>query len=61
MRKSESSKAIRYTPEFRRQLVELVRYRGLKKNLHRLEVTAPLINLFIGKRRVLRVQARCAC
>ncbi len=34
-------------------------YRGLKKNLHRLEVTAALINLFIGRRRVLRVQARC--
>lgn len=26
-----------------------------------LEVTAALINLFIGKRRVLRVQASCAC
>lgn len=37
-----------------------VRYRGLKKNLHRLEVTAALINLFIGRRRVLRVQARYA-
>jgi IS5 family transposase len=37
-----------------------VRYRGLKKNLHRLEVTAALINLFIGRRRVLSVQARCA-
>jgi IS5 family transposase len=37
-----------------------VRYRGLKKNLHRLQVTAALINLFIGKRRLLRLQARCA-
>lgn len=38
-----------------------VRYRGLQKNLHRLQVTAALINLFIGKRRLLRVQERCAC
>lgn len=38
-----------------------VRYRGLKKSLHRLEVTAALINLFIGRRQVLGVQARCAC
>jgi IS5 family transposase len=37
-----------------------VRYRGMRKNLHRLQVTAALINLFIGKRRVLRLQGACA-
>jgi IS5 family transposase len=31
-----------------------VRYRGLAKNLHRLEVTAALANLFIVRRRLLR-------
>lgn len=31
-----------------------VRYRGLAKNLHRLEVTAALANLFIARRRLLR-------
>ena len=30
-----------------------VRYRGLAKNLHRLEVTAALANLFLVKRRLL--------
>lgn len=30
-----------------------VRYRGLAKNLHRLEVTAALTNLFIARRRLL--------
>jgi transposase, IS5 family len=30
-----------------------VRYRGLEKNLHRLEVTAALANLFIVRRRLL--------
>ena len=30
-----------------------VRYRGLAKNLHRLEVTAALANLFIVRRRLL--------
>jgi IS5 family transposase len=30
-----------------------VRYRGLAKNLHRLEVTAALANLFIARRRLL--------
>jgi len=38
-----------------------VRYRGLAKNLHRLQVTAALINLFIGKRRLMRIQGACAC
>jgi IS5 family transposase len=32
-----------------------VRYRGLAKNLHRLEVTAALTNLFIARKRLLRV------
>ncbi len=31
-----------------------VRYRGLAKNLHRLEVTAALANLFLVRRRLLR-------
>lgn len=31
-----------------------VRYRGLAKNLHRLEVTAALANLFMARRRLLR-------
>ena len=31
-----------------------VRYRGLAKNLHRLEVTAALANLYIVRRRLLR-------
>ena len=30
-----------------------VRYRGLAKNLHRLEVTAALANLFIVRRKLL--------
>ena len=30
-----------------------VRYRGLAKNLHRLEVTAALANLYIVRRRLL--------
>jgi len=38
-----------------------VRYRGLRKNWHRLQVTAALTNLFIAKRRVLWSQTRCAC
>lgn len=32
-----------------------VRYRGLAKNLHRLEVTAALANLFMMRRRLLRL------
>lgn len=32
-----------------------VRYRGLAKNLHRLEVTAALANLFMVRRRLLRL------
>jgi len=32
-----------------------VRYRGLAKNLHRLEVTAALVNLFMVRRRLLRM------
>jgi len=32
-----------------------VRYRGLAKNLHRLEVTAALANLFLVRRRLLRM------
>jgi IS5 family transposase len=31
-----------------------VRYRGLAKNLHRLEVTAALANLYIVRRRLLK-------
>ena len=31
-----------------------VRYRGLAKNLHRLEVTAALANLYLVRRRLLR-------
>ena len=31
-----------------------VRYRGLAKNLHRLEVTAALANLYMVRRRLLR-------
>jgi IS5 family transposase len=30
-----------------------VRYRGLAKNLHRLEVTAALANLYLVRRRLL--------
>lgn len=30
-----------------------VRYRGLAKNLNRLEATAALVNLFLVKRRLL--------
>jgi IS5 family transposase len=30
-----------------------VRYRGLAKNLHRLEVTAALVNLYMVRRRLL--------
>jgi IS5 family transposase len=32
-----------------------VRYRGLKKNLHRLLVTCALANLFMVRRHLLRV------
>jgi transposase, IS5 family len=35
---------------------EKVRYRGLAKNLHRLEVTSALANLFMVRRRLLRAQ-----
>lgn len=38
-----------------------VRYRGLQKNLHRLQVTAALTNLFIAKRRMLKLQGACRC
>jgi len=31
-----------------------VRYQGLAKNLHRLEVTAALANLYMVRRRLLR-------
>lgn len=34
-----------------------VRYRGLAKNLHRLEVTAALANLFMVRRRLLAIQS----
>jgi transposase, IS5 family len=39
------------------------RYRGLAKNLHRLEVTAALVNLFIVRRRLLpsRSQRTAIC
>jgi hypothetical protein len=33
-----------------------VRYRGLAKNLHRLEVTAALVNLYTVRRRLLNVE-----
>ena len=33
-----------------------VRYRGLKKNIHRLLVTCALANLFIARRHLLRCQ-----
>jgi transposase, IS5 family len=33
-----------------------VRYRGLKKNVHRLLVTCALANLFIARRQLLRLQ-----
>ena len=33
-----------------------VRYRGLAKNLHRLEVTAALANLFMVRRQLPRIQ-----
>src|SRR5208282_2070289 len=36
-----------------------VRYRGLAKNLHRLEVTAALANLFMVRRRLLNVYQTC--
>jgi len=36
-----------------------VRYRGLAKNRHRLEVTAALANLFMVRHRLLRIQATC--
>jgi hypothetical protein len=35
-----------------------VRYRGLKKNAHRLLVTCALANLFIARRNLLRSQRR---
>jgi len=31
-----------------------VRYRGLKKNAHRLFVTCALVNLFVSRKRLLR-------
>jgi IS5 family transposase len=31
-----------------------LRYRGLKKNAHRLFVTCALVNLFLGRRKLLR-------
>ena len=34
--------------------VQKLRYRGLAKNLHRLEVTAALANVFMVRRRLLR-------
>jgi len=34
-----------------------VRYRGLAKNLHCLEVTAALANLFMARKRLLRALA----
>jgi IS5 family transposase len=37
-----------------------VRYRGLAKNLQRLEASAALANLFMMRRRLLTLQARCA-
>jgi transposase, IS5 family len=36
-----------------------VRYRGLAKNLHRLEVTAALANLYIVRQRLLKALERC--
>ncbi len=36
-----------------------VRYRGLAKNLNRLEATAALVNLFLVKRQLLVAQGRC--
>jgi transposase, IS5 family len=33
-----------------------VRYRGLKKNAHRLIVTCALVNLFTARRHLLRCQ-----
>lgn len=39
-----------------------VRYRGLAKNLHRLEVTAALANLYLGgKRAALPASIHPAC
>ena len=35
-----------------------VRYRGLKKNAHRLIVTSALANLFMARRHLLRCQGR---
>jgi len=32
-----------------------VRYRGLKKNAHRLFVTCALVNLFVSRRKLLAV------
>lgn len=37
-----------------------VRYRGLAKNLHRLEASAALANLFMMRRRLLTLRGRCA-
>ena len=36
-----------------------VRYRGLAKNLHRLEVTAALANLFMVRQSLLKAQSLC--
>ena len=36
--------------------LQKVRYRGLATNLHRLEVTAELVNLFMVRRQLLRLQ-----
>jgi transposase, IS5 family len=40
---------------------QTVRYRGLAKPLHRLEVTAAPANLYTVRRRLLRAQERCRC
>jgi IS5 family transposase len=36
-----------------------VHYRGLAKNLHRLQVTAGLTNLFMVGRKLLALQGQC--
>jgi hypothetical protein len=38
-----------------------VRYRGLKKNAHRLVVTCALANLFMARRHLLRCQGGVEC
>ena len=35
--------------------IRKVRYRGLKKNAHRLFVTCALVNLFVSRRKLLAV------